>query len=167
VYVRGWENISEGTAGLHNNSCRRQPAIDLHCVYQGQIKASMESGERMQLLRRGEKWLYSWDNDKVHQGADLTKVGFTAADRFELPELSSDMHKVVEHVHAWLQRKMQQWLEEQDGQKVTVQQCKAELTRLFEQELTTESIKQDVASLTATYQAVIDHRGGYVPAGAR
>ena len=133
----------------------------------GQLKTTMDSPRMAQLLRRREQWLYSWDNDKIHQGADLTKVGITAADRFELPELSSDMHKVVEHVHAWLQLKMQEWLEGKEEAKITAQDCKDELTRLFEQELTAESIKRDVASLKATYQAVIDHRGGYIPAGKR
>lgn len=133
----------------------------------GQLKATMDSDEMTKLLNRREKWLYSWDNDKVHQGADLTQVGINAADRFELPELSSDMHKVVEHVHAWLQLKIQHWLEEKDEQKVTVQQCKAELRRLFEHELTPQSIQNDVASLKATYQAVIDCRGGYIPADVR
>lgn len=133
----------------------------------GQLKTTMDSPRMAQLLSRRERWQYSWDNDKIHQGADLTKVGITAADRFQLPELSSDMHKVVEHVHAWLQLKMQQWLEGKDEAQVTVQDCKAELTRLFEKDLTAESIRRDVASLTATYQAVIDHRGGYIPAGKR
>lgn len=133
----------------------------------GQVKATMDSPKNAQLLQRKEQWLYSWDNDKVHKGADLTKVGIKAEDRFELPELSSDMHKVVEHVHAWLQLRMQQWLEDKDDEKVTVQQCKAELQRLFEHELTTESIKEDVATLKATYQAVIRHGGGYIPAGDR
>lgn len=133
----------------------------------GQLKATMDKPEMTKLLRRGEKWLYSWDNDKVHKGADLTKVGIQDADRFPLPELSSDMHKVVEHVHAWLQKKMQQWLESHEGTKITVQQCKAELTRLFERELEAESIKRGVASLNATYQAVIDRQGGYIPADVR
>jgi hypothetical protein len=132
-----------------------------------ELKAKMESPEISQLLKRGEKWLYSWDNDKIHKGADLSEVGFEPEDRFELPELSSDMHKVVEHVHAWLQARMQLWLEDKDEERLTIADCKAELQRLFEQELKLESIKNDVKSLKATYQAVIDHEGGYVPANKR
>lgn len=40
--------------------------------------------------------------------------------------------------------------------------CQDELLRLFYGELPVEGIKKDVASLKATYQAVIDAEGGYV-----
>lgn len=133
----------------------------------GKLKATMESSEMQQKLGRGQTWLYSWDNDKIHRGADLTQVGIEAEDRFELPELSSDMHKVVEHVHGWLQARMQQWLEDQDEEKITVEQCKAELRRLFEEELTQQSIIKDVRSLKTTYTAVVTHQGGYIPAADR
>ncbi len=131
------------------------------------LKQHMDKPEMKQLLGRGEKWLYSWDNDKVHQGAKLENIGMQQEERFELPELSSDMHKVVEHVHAWLQARMQQWLEDKDEEKLTVDECSAELVRLFEQELKHESIQKDVKSLKATYKAVIDRRGGYTTAADR
>ena len=133
----------------------------------GKLKQHMESADMKQLLRRGESWLYSWDNDKVHQGAKLENMDIQEEERFELPELSSDMHKVVEHVHAWLQAGMQQWLEDKDEEKLTVEECMAELTRLFEQELQLKSIQDDVKSLKATYKAVIEHRGGYSTARDR
>jgi hypothetical protein len=128
----------------------------------GKLKAVMDSKEMTDLLGRNEKWLYSMDNDKVHKGSDLTKVGLEEEDRFARPELSSDMHKVVEHVHAWLQARMQLWLEEQDEEKITADDCKEELRRLFEEVLPKEQILKDVKSLKATYQAVIDRRGGYI-----
>lgn len=133
----------------------------------GELKGVMDSAEMSSKLKRGEKWMYSWDNDKIHKGADLTKVGIMPEDSFELPELSSDMHKVVEHVHAWLQAKMQVWLLSQDEAKITVQQCKEELRRLFEQELSQDSIQADVKSLKATYKAVVEQQGGYIPAKHR
>jgi hypothetical protein len=133
----------------------------------GKLKATMESPEMQQQLDRGQSWLHSWDNDKIHKGAKLDEVGFQPEDRFELPELSSDMHKVVEHVHGWLQARMQEWLEDQDEEKITVEQCKAELRRLFEEELTRESVQKDVDSLKDTYAAVIAHEGGYLPAADR
>lgn len=131
------------------------------------LKQHMDKPEIKQLLRCGEKWLYSWDNDKVHQGAKLENIGMQQEERFELPELSSDMHKVVEHVHAWLQARMQKWLEDKDEEKLTVDECTTELVRLFEHELKEESIQKDVKSLKATYKAVIDHRGGYITAADR
>jgi hypothetical protein len=131
------------------------------------LKATMETPEMQQKLGRNQKWLYSLDNDKIHRGAKLHLVGLKDEDIFELPELSSDMHKVVEHVHAWLQAEMQLWLEEQDEHKITVEQCKAELRRLFEQKLTQESIKKDVAGLKKTYAAVVAAGGGMIPAALR
>jgi hypothetical protein len=131
------------------------------------LKEKMDSDEMQDRLRRGERWRYSWDNDKIHQGADIAKMGIREDERFELPELSSDMHKVVEHVHAWLQRRMGEWMEEKDDEKITVVECMAELRRLFEQELSLESIRDNVKSLKATYKAVIYHRGGYITAGDR
>jgi hypothetical protein len=77
------------------------------------------------------------------------------------------MHKVVEHVHAWLHARMQVWLEDKDEEKITVEQCMAELIRLFEQELKLQSIKNDVKSLKATYKAVNESRGGYITAAHR
>ena len=133
----------------------------------GKLKQHMESADMKQLLRRGESWLYSCDNDKVHHRAKMETMGIQEEERFELPELSSDMHKVVEHVHAWLQAGMQQWLEDKDEEKLTVEECMAELTRLFEQELQLKSIQDDVKSLKATYKAVIEHRGGYITARDR
>jgi hypothetical protein len=112
-------------------------------------------------------WLYSWDNDKVHVGADLTKVGIEEEDRFELPALSSDMHKVVEHVHAWLSAQMQLWLEDKDDEKITVAEAKAKLTELFKHGYPLSAIQKDVASLKDTYKAVADHQGGQIPAAHR
>lgn len=133
----------------------------------GKLRATMEAPEMQQKLSRNQQWLYSWDNHKIHRGANLQTVGYEDADRFALPELSSDMHKVVEHVHGWLQARMQLWLEEQDEQKITVEQCKAELRRLFEEELSQESIKKDVASQKKTYAAVVAAEGGMIPAALR
>lgn len=130
--------------------------------FMGDLKAVLDTPQMLQLLPRSEKWLYSWDNDKIHRGADLEEVGIEEGDRFALPELSSDMHKVVEHCHAWLEARHQQWIEEHENDPITPQQCQDELLRLFYDELPVEGIKKDVASLKATYQAVIDAEGGYV-----
>lgn len=132
-----------------------------------EAKRILDSRPMRRKLAPGERYMVSYDNDRVHQGADLTEVGIMDEDRFELPELSSDMHKVVEHVHAWLQFRMQQWLETQENNKLTVRQCMDELERLFYKELKLESIRKDVHSLKATYKAVIDHQGGYIPAADR
>jgi hypothetical protein len=133
----------------------------------GDLKGIMDSEEVSALLGRNEQWLYSWDNDKIHRGANLEEVGIYEEDRFPLPELSSDMHKVVEHVHAWLDAEMQKWLEEKEGEKVTPEDAMGELVRLFEEEYPLEAIQKDVASLPETYRAVVAARGGYIHADLR
>jgi hypothetical protein len=128
-----------------------------------QLREILQSRENSIKLRRGEQWLYSYDNDKVHMGADLTEAGIMPVERFDLPACSSDMHKAVEHIHAWLQFKMQLWLEQQEEQRLTVDACKAELERLFFHELKASSIAADVATLKDTYRAIIAAGGGYPP----
>lgn len=123
----------------------------------------LNSRDSKKKLRVGESWKVSYDNDKVHTGADLRQAGIEAEDRFPLPACSSDMHKVVEHVHGWLTAKMQKWLEKQDDVRLTAEQCKEKLERLFFKYCTAESISADVATLKATYQAIIDAQGGYPP----
>ena len=127
------------------------------------LKGILDATENMRKLKRGERWLYSYDNDKVHMGADLTDAGIQPSDRFDLPACSSDMHKAVEHIHGWLQMKMQDWLERQEEQRLTVEACKQELQRLFFEVLQASSIAADVATLKATYQAIVDAQGGYPP----
>lgn len=128
----------------------------------GKIKDKAYSPENKLLLGRNEEWLFSWDNDKVHKGADLSEVGIEPEDRYYLPELSSDMHKVVENVHAWLQEKMQAWLEQQDKATLRVDACKQQLEHFFYNELPTESIRKNVDSLPDTYEAIVLNNGGYL-----
>ena len=59
--------------------------------------------------------------------------------------------------------KMQDWLERQEEQRLTVEACKQELQRLFFEVLQASSIAADVATLKATYQAIVDAQGGYPP----
>lgn len=127
----------------------------------GTIKEKLYIRENRKKLQAGECWLFSYDNDKVHMGADLRQAGIEPRDRFDLPPCSSDMHKVVEHVHGWLQARMQKWLEGMDEQQLTVDACKQELARLFYQVLQIKSIADDVASLKDTYRAIIRADGGY------
>lgn len=129
----------------------------------GKIKAAVDSTENSRVLKRGEKWRYSYDNDKVHKGADLRVVGIEAADRFDLPPCSSDMHKAVEHIHGWLQAGMQKWLEEMEDSSLTAEACRQQLEHLFWHKLKPSSIAADVATLKSTYRAIIAAGGGYPP----
>ena len=132
-----------------------------------EFKAIMETPESYQYLERGEKWQYSWDNDRIHQGADLEAAGFTDEDRYPLPALSSDMHKVIENVHAWLQQGMEKYIEEQEETPLDVEECKKELKRLFDEGYQDDWIKANVESLRETYEAIVLAGGGYVTAEHR
>lgn len=125
------------------------------------IKAALSDLTGSMKETRTWQWKFSYDNDKVHMGADLSTVGIHKSDRFSLPPLSSDMHKAVEHVHAWLQAQMQKWLETMEGQKLTPEMCLEHLNHIFYQQLKASSIAADVATLKDTYQAIIAAGGGY------
>ncbi|WIA15080.1 hypothetical protein OEZ85_001778 [Tetradesmus obliquus] len=126
------------------------------------FKEKAEEPGNMAHLRRGEHWLYSWDNDKIHKGADMSKMGIKPEHRFDLPELSSDMHKTVEHVHGWLDHHMQLWLQKQNRKELTIDACKQQLQHLFYNVLKKESIQRDVESLVETYEAIVLAGGGHV-----
>ena len=106
--------------------------------------------------------LYSWDNDRTHVGAELATVGIADDMRLELPECSSDMHKVIEHVHANIQREFDEWLWGFTTGKPTVQECKDKVEEIFTQVVSSDSVKSDVYSLHKTYDAIIKANGGYI-----
>lgn len=105
---------------------------------------------------------YSWDNDKIHQGADLATVGIADDMRLELPELSSDMHKVIEHVHAKIQHQFDDWLWGYGEGKPKVDECKEKVLQIFTHLISQKSIKADVHSLHKTYTAIVKANGGYI-----
>jgi hypothetical protein len=112
-------------------------------------------------------WLLSDDNDSAHTRARLDALGIWSKDhRFDLSALSPDLHKVVEHVHAYLDRAMQAWRRSLWPEKPSDEQCKEKLQQLF-YAIPAKSIADDVDSLPATYQAVIDNAGLYAPAPLR
>lgn len=106
-------------------------------------------------------WLLSMDNDSAHAAADLAGLGIWPAEhRFPLPALSPDMHKVVEHVHGVLCAKMQKWRRTFWPGKPSNQAVIDQLTKLFF-DYDPVSIQNDIDSLPATYQAIIDAAGMY------
>lgn len=107
------------------------------------------------------KIMYSWDNDKIHQGADLASVDITDDMRLELPELSSDMHKVIEHVHGHIQREFEKWLWGFEDTRPSVEACKQQVEKIFREQISIDSVCKDVHSLHKTYKAIIKAAGGY------
>jgi len=133
----------------------------------GKFKAELETPENMAKLKRGERWLYSIDNDKVHQGADLERVGIQEEDIWPHPALSSDMHKVVENVHAWLEKQMQEYIRKKGAEKLDTEDCKQHLKDLFDNGYKVESIQANVRSLPWTYWEIWVNEGGYIAPGLR
>lgn len=139
----------------------------------GQVKAAAEEklGPKLKGVGGGMKIMYSWDNDKIHAGADVGKKGFRESDRLELPPCSSDMHKVIEHVHARLQEKLQDWLLEYGGEKPSIQECRAKVEELFWRDAGVAKggkgrgwvgpVWKDVDSLPKTYKAILRAQGHY------
>lgn len=108
-------------------------------------------------LRRPERWQLSYDNAAVHSEAERVVPGVY---RLPHPRKSPDMHKVVEHMHAWLTQEMQVWLLKQEGPHVDADAAKQQLQDSF-YSYKTASIMADVNSLPDTYKAIIAAGGSY------
>lgn len=125
-------------------------------VLMGELVRKLQ-GEHARSLKRGERWQLSYDNAAVHTDAEKVVQGIN---RLPHPRKSPDMHKVVEHMHAWLTQRMQAWLLEQDVRRVDADAAKQQLKDLF-YSYKTESIMADVESLPGTYKAIRDAGGRY------
>lgn len=108
-------------------------------------------------LKRGEMWQISYDNAAVHSEAEEVVEGLN---RLPHPRKSPDMHKVVEHMHAWLTQKMQAWLLKEGERGVNAETAKKQLQDFF-YSYATASIMKDVNSLPGTYKAILAAGGRY------
>jgi hypothetical protein len=123
----------------------------------------LHSPKYQALLPAGVTYKLAFDNAGVHKGANLRQFGITSDDIVHVPALSSDMQKVVEHCHANLQHHMQAWLcepQQQQRKKLPVEECMAEMGKGFQAQK--EAIRKDVDSLPATYDEIIEKKGGHV-----
>jgi hypothetical protein len=139
----------------------------------GKVKAAAEAKltPKLRGVGGGMKIMYSWDNDKIHAGADVKEKGFTLEVRLALPPCSSDMHKVIEHVHARLQAKFQDWLLSYPGDKPSIAECKAKVEELFWHHESVAKggrergcvgpVCKDVDTLPDTYRAILRANGSY------
>lgn len=115
---------------------------------------------------QGQQLVYSFDNDAVHQGAmeELQQRGLiTNSNRAPLPPNSPDMHKVVEHSIARLTSMVNSELAHTEDLVLPVEHWRSRLEQMFLTGITAASIRADVASLKATYQAIIDVAGSWPP----
>lgn len=118
------------------------------------------------IFTKGVRVKFSFDNPPIHNTAPLGDIGLEPEDRVCLPPRSPDMHKAIEHVFGTLTRAMNASLAKDPGLN-TVVKYKAELERLFAEQITPESVSMDVASLPDTYRGILAVDGGWPPANLR
>jgi len=83
-----------------------------------------------------------------------------AAELVDLPPWSPDLHKVIEHTHANLQRVFLDHLGDSPSYE-DVPAMFAKLQQLFQKHITAESVQKDVLSLQHTAEAIIKCDGYY------
>jgi hypothetical protein len=131
------------------------------------LKAVLDERSNRKKLKPTQHWILSIDNDSRHHAARLHTHGvWLNQDRLDLPPLSPDMNKVVEHVHAWLTKKMHAWLRSRAADKPTPRQCMMQCKEFFSQ-YPRASIQADVDSMQATYAAIQQQAGMYPAAKFR
>lgn len=116
-------------------------------------------------MSRHSKFHLVLDNATVHN--EVAAVAGDRADQWPHPPHSPDMNKPIEHIHGQLDAQMHSWLLQRrlnfPHQRITVQDCMDELERAF-YSIPTSSIKADIETLPATWEAIIANHGGYVAA---
>lgn len=129
-----------------------------------QIRQAVEKGLRSNPdLELGEhQVLYSYDNPRIHQGAqdDLEEIGISPLDRVPLPPYSPDMHKVIEHIHSNLGKALKRRLDEDS--RICKPKHYAEVLQEEFYKMDTASIQSDIKSLKKTYNEIA-RRGGEWP----
>lgn len=118
-------------------------------------------------LQRTEHWQLSMDNDSSHTAADLVGLNIWQRENIqELPALSPDCHKVVEHIHGWIGQKHHAWRRSLAPAKPSPKQCMDKLVELF-YSYPVSAIQSNVESLPETYRAIIHAAGMYPPKAFR
>lgn len=111
--------------------------------------------------------LISYDNDKIHLGADVQRVlGFA---RVPLPAHSHDMHKVIEHVHAYLKQAFKRALMalSPTAPRMQPEAYRSMLEEVFAKVVTADAVGKDVKSLRETYKRIVVLQGDYPEAQYR
>lgn len=111
-----------------------------------------------------QQLVWSFDNDRIHEGAlaELRLRGLiSSSNKAPLPPHSPDMHKVVEHCIGRLTTKVNAELADTEDVQQSVAYWKGRMEEFFFQQISAESIAKDVASLRATYQAIVQVQGAW------
>lgn len=114
-------------------------------------------------LRRAEHFIICLDHATVHnEAAGLLPPGWQLLPQ---PAHSPDCNKPIEHVHGQMDEKMHSWLRELRAStgtpEPTPQQCMSQCRDFF-RAVPTSSIAADIATLPATWQAIVAAGGAYV-----
>ena len=128
-----------------------------------QLLAALSAAKAQHGFKRTDKFYICYDHATVHN--QVAAVLGNRALIWPQPSHSPDCNKPIEHVHGQLDAKMKSWLvelrQQQPNAHPTPQQCKDQL-RAFFNSITPASINADVATLPATWQAIVNNDGGYV-----
>jgi len=129
-----------------------------------ELLRALSSAKAAAGFKRRDKFYICFDHASVHN--NIAAVLGQKAKVWPQPTHSPDCNKPIEHVHAQVDAGMKQWLLQRRSERprlqITVEQAKAECTRVFKG-ISQESIADDVASLPQTWQAIVDNNGGFVP----
>lgn len=117
--------------------------------------------------RPGNDPIFSFDHPNVHGGKKpgvvMHAMGLTLRSHFMLPCHSCDIHRVIEHTHARLVKKFQDWLFEDDT-VYNLDRYKRELEKIFYNNTKVagwETIGWDVAGLPELFEELVRIRGGW------
>ena len=106
------------------------------------------------------KWpKFSWDNNRTQGFANLANMGLKGVDQVPLATYSPDMHKVIEHVFGRLKPMVQKELLSEGLPALDTVAAQQLVKRLFLNNITTESIANDVASLPKAYFVIKLEKG--------
>lgn len=145
--------------------------LGLGPVVEGAARARYEMAPAPPGGWQAEEWspIWSFDNPNIHGGPGggsvLQALGLEAADHFELPINSCDIHRVIEHTHARLVGAFdRQFYDDMCDQSLGTH--KEILDRLFYSDVSVASpevIVGDVQKLPELFSEIIEHQGGWPP----
>jgi hypothetical protein len=115
-------------------------------------------------FKRTDRFYICYDHASVHN--NIAAVLGNRAHIWPQPPHSPDCNKPIEHAHAQVDDGMKRWLRQRRAERprrvIAVDEAMAECTRRFKG-VSQASIAADVASLPATWQAIVANHGGFVP----
>ena len=110
---------------------------------------------KTKLRAEGHRWqpLWSWDHVALHEDIDWDKVGISKQHRVPLGVRAPDMHKPIEHVFAFLKRRLHAELY-RCSYKLSPIEAQSKLKQIFYEQVKASSVAADVSSLPDVYKLV-------------